>query len=197
MMLPMRPLLGSCVLVLALNGCDSEGTSDGGAGGSGATSTTGSVTSGGENVEAEMLAAHNAARANVSPAAATPIPPLEWSKELADIATAYAKECKFEHSENPDYGENLFASSVSTKAANVVKPWVDEKADYDYASNTCAAEKVCGHYTQVVWADSRKVGCGFAECTENTPFMGAPSPRWYHWVCNYDPPGNYVGQKPY
>ena len=195
----MRLLLASCVIVLAGYGCGGDETGNGGTSSTDVTSTGPGQTAstGGQNIEGAMLAAHNAARASVDPPAATPIPPLEWSEELADMATAYAKQCNFEHSDNPDYGENLFASTVSTTPAGVVKPWVDEKADYDYATNTCNADAVCGHYTQVVWADSLRVGCGVAECTENSPFDGAPSPRWFHWVCNYDPPGNFVGQKPY
>lgn len=186
-------LLGlSFVLLVA---CGGDDTGEGGSGTTGTPSGTG-VTGGGVDVESEMLAAHNAARAAVDPAAATAIPALEWSDDLAKVASDYAKECRFEHSEG-EYGENLFATSLSARPAAVVKPWVDEKADFDYASNTCAAGKVCGHYTQVVWAKSLRVGCGYADCIENSPFDGSPSPRWQNWVCNYDPPGNYVGQKPY
>jgi hypothetical protein len=44
-----------------------------------------------------------------------------------------------------------------------------------------------GHYTQVVWADTYKVGCGF------TAFRG--SNGWYSklYVCNYGPGGNIIG----
>ena len=44
----------------------------------------------------------------------------------------------------------------------------------------------CGHYTQVVWANTLSVGCGVAVCPTGTIV-----------VCNYAPPGNYVGEKPY
>jgi hypothetical protein len=30
----------------------------------------------------------------------------------------------------------------------------------------------------------------------NSPF-GAQLPTWDYFVCNYEPPGNFVGQKPY
>ncbi|KAM2731092.1 hypothetical protein EV2_034798 [Malus domestica] len=65
--------------------------------------------------------------------------------------------------------------------------WVAEKADYSYESNSCAAGKVCGHYTQVVWRNSARVGCAKVRCSSGGTFIG----------CNYDPPGNYVGEKPY
>jgi len=45
---------------------------------------------------------------------------------------------------------------------------------------------VCGHYTQIVWRDTKQVGCGVAR--DN---------RREIWVCNYDPPGNWVGHRPY
>lgn len=140
-----------------------------------------------------ITAAHNMVRANVSPAAATPIPDLVWDDALGDVAQAYADGCVFEHSMGK-FGENLFASSGNTPPAEVVKSWADEVSSYDYASNGCSG--VCGHYTQVVWADSRKLGCGVANCTENSPF-GSQFPTWQLWVCNYDPPGNFVGKKPY
>ena len=59
----------------------------------------------------------------------------------------------------------------------------------------CAAEansNGCGHYTQVVWAESSNLGCGYAQCTVNSPFDGFDT--WDNWVCNYDPPGNVEGE---
>jgi hypothetical protein len=54
---------------------------------------------------------------------------------------------------------------------------------------------VCGHYTQIVWKTTTRLGCGVALCDQNSPFMGFP--KWEFWVCNYAPPGNYNGQRPY
>jgi hypothetical protein len=34
-----------------------------------------------------------------------------------------------------------------------------------------------------------------AKCTKNSPFSGFP--EWQIWVCNYDPPGNFNGTRPY
>jgi pathogenesis-related protein 1 len=142
----------------------------------------------------EMLSAHNAARAAVG------VPALTYSKSLADSAQAWAehlkatRNCGMRHSKG-DVGENLYwASAWSNGPAQTIAPqavvdaWVDEKHDYDYASNTCAPGKVCGHYTQVVWKDTRQVGCGMAICD---------SPQDQIWVCQYSPAGNYVGRKPY
>src|ERR1700741_2518569 len=42
------------------------------------------------------------------------------------------------------------------------------------------------NYTQVVWAKTRAVGCAVAADQSQEV-----------WVCNYAPPGNYVGYRPY
>ena len=130
----------------------------------------------------EMLAAHNAVRARVK------VPALTWSDKLAQEAQRWANRLlasnKFDHRES-EYGENLFdIRGESASADFVVSTWRAEAQDYDYASNTC--RKVCGHYTQVVWASTKQLGCGVARDSKREV-----------WVCNYDPPGNWVGKRPY
>lgn len=142
----------------------------------------------------EIVAAHNALRAQVGVAGLT------YSDTLAASAQAWANQlkttnnCSMKHS-GGSVGENLYWASAwsngpaqSVKSADVVNTWGAEKADYTYASNTCTAGKVCGHYTQVVWKSTTSVGCGMAVCD---------SPKNQVWVCQYSPAGNYVGQKPY
>ena len=165
----------------------------------GPTGSSSSVGGGGGGVDVEptgvagITAAHNAARAAVSPAPATPIPPLAWSSAVAATAEAWASGCEFVHNPNSGYGENIYATSGSATPADVVADWVAEKSGYDYATNSCS-KSTCGHYTQVVWAKTTKLGCGVANCTTGSPFgTGA----WQLWVCDYDPPGNYSGEKPY
>ena len=140
-----------------------------------------------------MTAAHNAARAAVMPEATPPLPRMAWSSTVAASAQAWVDNCKFADT-GPPYGSNAFAGTGKYTPAQVVAAWVSEDASYDYATNTCAPGAVCGHYTQVVWRDSTELGCGMATCTANNPFGSGP---WQLWVCNYNPPGNYVGQKPY
>jgi pathogenesis-related protein 1 len=130
-----------------------------------------------------MLAAHNAVRAHLG------IPPLEWSGRLADQAQSWANRLltsnRFAHRADHFYGENLFEiAGASASPEQVVDAWAAESRDYDYAANRC--RKVCGHYTQLVWATTKAVGCGVAR-----------NSRREIWVCNYDPPGNYVGKRPY
>jgi len=88
-----------------------------------------------------------------------------------------------QHSGKP-LGENLFGGSVASPKL-ALDIWAGEAKDYDYASGRCSG--VCGHYTQVVWRDSTELGCGAATCENGMEL----------WVCNYNPPGNYRGEKPY
>jgi hypothetical protein len=163
-----------------------------------ATTATSSSTGGGCVEPAGMVgmtAAHNQARANAMPVPNPALPPMTWNCQIAAVAQAYSANCVWAHSMNPNYGENLYASSgLNSTPANVVADWVSEDAYYNYANNTCQAGKECGHYTQVVWRKSVQVGCGHTHCTTGSPFG---SGSWDNWVCNYAPPGNYVGQKPY
>ena len=117
---------------------------------------------------------------------------LEWSDDMAKLAADWArklkgKKCAFEHRPDNKFGENLFMGTAGVyNAAYVVDAWASEKTDYSYRKNKCKPGKMCGHYTQIVWQSTEKVGCAKIVCDGMDI-----------WVCNYDPPGNWVGQKPY
>ena len=133
-----------------------------------------------------MISLHNKARAEVG------VPPIKWSNTVAKVSQAWADElkakqnCNLQHSSSHRYGENLGGGSGRLTSRLIVGLWEAEKQDYTYANNRCTAGKVCGHYTQMVWKRSTEMGCGAASCGSMTV-----------WVCNYNPPGNYIGQKPY
>ncbi len=148
----------------------------------------------------EMLAAHNRWRKAVG------TPPLTYSTRLAASAQEWANHlkqnnhCRMQHS-NPDkkYGENLYWASAikwsdgkrelqKVSPRKVVDDWSSERADYDYLSNSCTQNRMCGHYTQLVWKTTTTVGCAIAVCEDS---------REQVWVCRYQPPGNWVGKKPY
>jgi hypothetical protein len=163
-----------------------------------------------------MVDAHNAVRADPasvggSPAPSPALPALSWSATVAARAQAYADACVYRHDATAlhdlGYGENLAAAyppgSFST-AQVVAGLWGSEAPFYDYAANTCddtnAANTAhtCGHYTQLVWRGTTVVGCGFRTCSAATwPFTGGTPGPWDYWVCDYAPPGNWVGQRPY
>jgi uncharacterized protein YkwD len=136
-------------------------------------------------IQQQILDAHNQWRKRYN------VPALTWSPQLATYAQDWAnrllREDKFEHRQNSRYGENLaWASGQQVSPQQVVNMWGNEVKDYTYATNSCKPGKVCGHYTQIVWRNTKQVGCGVARSNGKEI-----------WVCNYNPPGNYIGQKPY
>lgn len=74
---------------------------------------------------------------------------------------------------------------------------MNEEQYYDHATNSCASGEVCGHYTQIVWSTTLAVGCAQASCTTNSPFGTFSGGVWENSVCDFNPPGNYVGEAPY
>ncbi len=143
------------------------------------------------------LQVHNCARKTVDPAASSPIPSLVWDTTVASTAQLWANGCVYQHGGLNGYGQNLYvdAGGPTPSFAVAANSWASEQLDYDYATNTCAGT-TCGHYTQMVWSTTTQLGCGQAYCTTNSPF-GSSFPNWNFIVCDYNPPGNYVGQYPY
>jgi uncharacterized protein YkwD len=127
-----------------------------------------------------MLDEHNRNRA------AHCAPALTWSAELEAVAQKWANHlrdsgCKFEHS-GGKYGENLAAGTTGAlPPSKVVAMWYDEVAKYNFARGGFSGQT--GHFTQLVWIDTQRVGCGMVQC------KGMDL-----WVCNYDPPGNVQGE---
>ncbi len=149
----------------------------------------------------DWLTPMNAARAAVGEV------PFTWDPIAAEVAQSWANECSFGHnpSASSQYaalggsgglGEDVAAGAPSESVANAVASWVNEAQYYDHATNSCASGEVCGHYTQIVWKNTTAVGCAQAHCTTNSPF-GASFPTWDMSVCDFNPPGNYVGESPY
>ncbi|NJK51686.1 MAG: hypothetical protein HC936_00945 [Leptolyngbyaceae cyanobacterium SU_3_3] len=135
----------------------------------------------------EILDAHNQCRARVG------VLPLKWSPQIASKAQEWADHLsrtgEFEHRSGggSGYGENLAAGGMSP--TDLVKMWCDEQNKYDPQTGKCRGNDPfsCYHFTQVVWRQTNELGCGLAS-----------HPQWDKvLVCNYDPPGNYSGQRPY
>jgi hypothetical protein len=170
----------------------------------GTTATGGGPGTGEADVMMGMTAAHNAVRAEVG------VGPLTWSLDVAAYAQEWAdvmaSDCNFRHRTDGIYGENLAAfartrSPPMTAPEAVVDAWAAEIACWTYGTflraDACDASCAtnlnsdgCGHYTQIVWEGSLRLGCGRSECIADNVY-------WEFWVCNYDPPGNRIGQYPY
>ncbi len=128
---------------------------------------------------------------------------IDWSPTVAKSALKWAKDlesrgCPLEHSEEKfrnGYGENLYEGWSSSwkfkmRSNDAVRAWWDEKPAYDYTSNSCTEWEMCGHYTQVTWGATKHIGCAKARCTNDSQTTEI-------LVCQYDPPGNYIGQRGY
>ena len=110
----------------------------------------------------QFLAPQNAARAAIG------MRPLVWNARLASYAQWYAnqrrKDCALRHSNGP-YGENIFwGSGNGWTPAQAAVAWVSERKWYNYWSNSCAGGEECGHYTQIVWGRTKRVGCARVVC---------------------------------
>jgi len=139
-----------------------------------------------------MLEEHNRARAEVG------TPDLVLDDELSRQALEYAEEMartgRFEHSPQSSrqgQGENLWAGTASRFThVQQAAAWINEKQYYvhdrfPYVSRTGNWQDV-GHYTQIIWRDTVRLGCGIAT---------GGGRDWV--VCRYAPPGNVVGQFAY
>ena len=96
---------------------------------------------------------------------------MTWNSTVAAYAEKYAKE-RIKDCMLVPYGENHFkGSGKESTAAEAMASWVSEKQYYNYKSNRCASGKVCGHYTQVVWRNSTKLGCARVKCNSGDIFV--------------------------
>ncbi|XP_030336261.1 glioma pathogenesis-related protein 1-like isoform X1 [Strigops habroptila] len=151
----------------------------------------------------DCVRAHNTFRSKVNPPASNMFR-MSWDTALAKTAKAWAKKCKFKHNVylkmpgkvHPTFtpiGENIWTGTATIFSVDAaLSDWFNEVSSYNFDSNRCTG--MCGHYTQVVWAESYKVGCAvhFCNTVENFPRLF----RAAHFVCDYGPAGNYP-RKPY
>lgn len=157
-----------------------------------ATGPTAALT---EAEKQSMVELHNHYRAQVSPPASDMLR-MRWDDELAAFAKAYAQKCVWGHNkERGRRGENLFA--ITDEGMDVplaVGNWYEEHNYYNFSTATCDPGQMCGHYTQVVWSKTERIGCGSHFCET---LQGVEEANIHLLVCNYEPPGNVKGRKPY
>lgn len=140
---------------------------------------------------AGIVEAHNEVRRSALPVPSPALLPLVEAPELIAAARQWAKLCSFRHAETAA-GENLYAATQPPSAHEVVASWAAEAADYDARTGRCRG--TCGHYTQIVWRATRRVGCALERCTRGGPFGNRP---WWLVVCRYEPAGNWAGERPF
>ena len=118
-------------------------------------------------------------------------PPLKINSELNRIAQQYANylaqnDC-FQHSDNEYRGESLgenlymcYGTKITGKA--MTDAWYNEIKQYNFNASTFTSGT--GHFTQVVWKDSKEVGFAYAQSRSGN----------YYGVANYYPAGNFMGE---
>jgi hypothetical protein len=141
---------------------------------------------------AQALALHNEERARLG------VPPLAWSCTLergaALWAEALVRRGALEHasgSARDGSGENLWMGTAGRfPVERMVGRFIEEKHLYHHdrfpeISRTGNWADV-GHYSQVVWRDTRELGCALARGTASDVL-----------VCRYRPAGNVRGRMAY
>jgi len=121
-----------------------------------------------------------------------------WDDELAAVAQAHADQCMFEHDcsdcrrvDRFGVGQNLYIYKQSIRRAatdwdRAITDWYDEVAIFSNKKvEPFKFSAAIGHYSQMVWADTHKVGCGATSYREG---------KWFStlYTCNYGPNGNYI-----
>lgn len=167
-----------------------------------------------------VLKLHNQYRSQVAKGQLEGYPPaanmvqLQWDDEMADVAQAWADQCiRRGEGLRHDKLENRFTSKFKYTGQNIawigssnpgtpkwkanIKAWFDEYSEYDarYIDSLEYGQKFqkTGHFTQLVWAETRYVGCGYAQYS--VPHGKSRYEQIY--VCNYGPAGNLVGGRIY
>ncbi|XP_057668227.1 venom allergen 3-like isoform X2 [Diorhabda carinulata] len=137
---------------------------------------------------------------------------LEWSDELAKIAQRWADQCipvnaTKQHdtckttSQFDNVGQNILTAVTNgtdvSELAILILNWYKQvvnviPSDIDHFEGIKRGQFLIGQYTQLVWANTKAVGCGMS--------IYKDSPRGFYnqrLVCNYGPGGNIIGQPVY
>ncbi|KAJ8977691.1 hypothetical protein NQ317_005423 [Molorchus minor] len=137
---------------------------------------------------------------------------LEWDNELAEIAQRWADQCirsndpkqndACKRTERFDLGQNVITAITDEPAVPelsvLIFNWYQQvvnvvPSDIAQFLGVVKGKYMIGQYTQLVWSETRYVGCGFISFTENYDIG-----KYHHrLVCNYGPGGNIIGEAVY
>jgi uncharacterized protein YkwD len=142
-----------------------------------------------------ILTVHNQERAAVG------VPPLIWSDSLAASAQTWANQLlatgKFQHSGTAP-GESIAFAYLDPlqPQPQLAQSWADQEKKNYHAGELVTWDnyQTFGHYTQMVWKNTKEVGCGFASGPGG---VYAEHGGTQILVCQYRPGGNVIGQAPY
>ena len=164
-----------------------------------------SLNSLGQAVDKDLaLEVHNSERISLK------LQPLKWSNKLETDARKYANYLAskdiFRHSKDLrklKQGENLYSTMYYVIDDNGEKyffdetnylfdasvAWLSEKKDYRYAKigDRKNSLSMIGHYTQMIWSNSKEVGIAYSKSKSGNIYV----------VARYFPQGNWTGEYPY
>jgi len=161
---------------------------------------------------------HGAVRPLTAP---TVLQTMRWDSRLSNVALQHSRACQYQHTTNDvrnsrynsltgegmSVGENIAASTGGSNAflanaSSLFDLWFTAGQSNEcalYVQQGCPAVTnenfhAWGHYSQLIWAATSRVGCAYTDCTVNSPF-GTSFPKWTLLVCNYASAGNFLGQR--
>lgn len=142
--------------------------------------------------ESRILLMHNQERS------ANGLDGLRWNAGLAEDARVWAdllvSTGRFEHSPNlpgkPLQGENIWGGTPGAwTPEHMVGLWLAERKHFKrglFPANSVTGNVAdVSHFTQIIWPNTRSVGCALAQGAKEEIL-----------VCRYSRPGNIVGQTP-
>ncbi|EYB93275.1 hypothetical protein Y032_0184g991 [Ancylostoma ceylanicum] len=112
---------------------------------------------------------------------------------VESTAMQNAKKCVFTHSHMKGLGENIWMTTAREmdkvkSAEQASQGWFSELAEYGVGPENKLTMQLwnrpntqIGHYTQMVWQDTYKLGCYVEWCSSMT-----------YGVCQYSPQGNMM-----
>ena len=152
-----------------------------------------------------FVALHNQFRSDLLPKNSSNMYKIEWNEQVAQSAQKWAHylandgKCRLKHG-GSNFGQNLYMTSGTRSQTQselkfedrIIKGsmtgWgLEEMADtLNRNPSVFNTGQHQDHYSQIVWAKTTSVGCAYATCGGN---------RGVTVVCEYFPPGNYIGQQ--
>ncbi|KAL3124615.1 hypothetical protein niasHT_010456 [Heterodera trifolii] len=122
---------------------------------------------------------------------------MEWDDNLAKFAAEWANKCSISHSWNGWAGENLAMNGGTFTNKDAFEyacgRWWGELAALGFPKDLILTGENfggIGHWTQMAWANTDRIGCAMAQNCPNT--------NWKTYVvCWYYAAGNYFGSPVY
>lgn len=133
---------------------------------------------------------------------------LSWDDELATIAQRWADQCTDGHDKERSVrrfhvGQNVALTWTYEYEDDLldepdwdsqIYAWYNEVTEFHFKASSISPfqfSKKLGHFTQLVWSNTNKIGCGYAYYRQSVRGLTKI------YVCNYGPGGNIIGGSMY